>query len=283
MSEVVPCPRGHDRMCMGFPHNVGVADSMSRKLSLSNTVLPSFHMFEMSTVSREMVSGRLITAFLQDRLSDVRGSIRWVHIKILFSDKYIPTCHSQLPRRWRPCLVLCHGNGNGNGISRRVTSHDETGSALQQKKTAQWTLSARRELQSHPLAGQAQACGRLAKGAWARGPDGTYRDHWCSHCKKKLSHASSLWLGAMLMFQYRSTGDPRIVRVILAPQPCNFHRIRRVNKLQETRGALRPCCINPVLELCVSSLHRGHVKCDKSLTCHQNRVHATLLLQKNIM
>ena len=40
------------------------------------------------------------------------------------------------------------------------TSHDETGSALQKKNCQQLQhgpLSARRELQSHPLAGQAQA------------------------------------------------------------------------------------------------------------------------------
>ena len=36
----------------------------------------------------------------------------------------------------------------------------------------------------------------------------------------------------MLIFQYRSTGDPQLVRVILAPEPCNFHRIV-VKKLQE--------------------------------------------------
>ena len=57
-------------------------------------------------------------------------------------------------------------------------------------------LSAHRELQSHPLAGQAQACGRLTKGGWAGGHDGTYRDHWCFHRREKnLSHASSLCWG----------------------------------------------------------------------------------------
>ena len=78
-----------------------------------------------------------------------------------------------------------------------VSSHDEAISAL--KKNCLITLqheplSARGELQSHPLAGQAQACGRLTKGGWAGGPDGTYRDHWYSHCRKP-SHTSSLYSG----------------------------------------------------------------------------------------
>ena len=33
--------------------------------------------------------------------------------------------------------------------------------------------------------------GASQKGGWAGGPDGTYRDHWCSHCRK-ICHASSL-------------------------------------------------------------------------------------------
>ena len=37
-----------------------------------------------------------------------------------------------------------------------------------------------------------------------------------------------------------------------------------------------------ILELCVSSLHRGHAKCFKTLTCHQNRGHATLLPKKTV-
>ena len=44
--------------------------------------------------------------------------------------------------------------------------------------------------------------------------------------------------GACKSSLYRSTKDPRIVRAILTPGPCNFHRIRRldaivVKKLQE--------------------------------------------------
>jgi len=42
--------------------------------------------------------------------------------------------------------------------------------------------------------------------------------------EKTFSHVI-LVLGAMLIFQYRSTRDPQFVRVILAPEPCNFHRI----------------------------------------------------------
>ena len=45
-------------------------------------------------------------------------------------------------------------------------------------------LSARNEHQSHPLAGQAQACGRLIR-RMDRGPDGTCRDHWLLLLLKK--------------------------------------------------------------------------------------------------
>ena len=106
---------------------------------------------------------------------------------------------------------------DGNGISRRS----------QAQQLQHGPLSARRELQSHPLAGQAQACGRLTKSGRAGGPDGTFRDHWCSHCRKKEKPFSRviLVLGTMLIFLYRSTGDPRIVHVILAPEPCNLYHI----------------------------------------------------------
>ena len=67
------------------------------------------------------------------------------------------------------------------------------------KKTAHYLqhgpLSARTELQSHPLAGQAQACGRLTKGGWAGGPEGTYRDHWCFRRMKKTFSRVILVLG----------------------------------------------------------------------------------------
>ena len=53
--------------------------------------------------------------------------------------------------------------------------------------TTSWNrpLSARNEHQSHPLAGQAQACGRLIR-RMDRGPDGTCWDHWCSYCRPAL-------------------------------------------------------------------------------------------------
>ena len=62
------------------------------------------------------------------------------------------------------------------------------------------------------------------------------RTRWhlsCSHCRKKKKPFSRVIpvLGAMLTFQYRSTGDARIVRVILTPEPCHFHRIRRVDAI----------------------------------------------------
>ena len=78
-----------------------------------------------------------------------------------------------------------------------------------------------------------------------------------------------------------------------------FHRIV-VKTLQERVAPLvLLCCIEKkkknmpdlstntyILELCVSSLHKGHAKCLKSLTCHhrtKNRGHATLLPKKNSM
>ena len=60
-------------------------------------------------------------------------------------------------------------------------------------------------------------------------------------------------LGATLIFLYHSTEDPRIVRVILAPRPCNF---RRIEKKKRAMLIFQP--IPTFLELCVSALHRGH-------------------------
>ena len=45
----------------------------------------------------------------------------------------------------------------------------------------------------------------------------------------------------MSIFQYRSTGDPQFVRVILAPEPCNFHCIV-IKKLQKR--------VAPIVLLC---------------------------------
>ena len=83
-------------------------------------------------------------------------------------------------------------------------------------------------------------CGRLTKGGWAGGPDGTYRDHWCSQCRKKPFSRVIFVLGAMLNFQHRSSGDPQFVRVILAPKPCNFFFPYRGQENSGTRGAPRP-------------------------------------------
>ena len=61
-------------------------------------------------------------------------------------------------------------------------------------------LSARGEPQSHPLAGQAQACGRSTQVDRPGGPDGTCRGHWLIPLlKKKIDYIS------------------RFVHVILAP------------------------------------------------------------------
>ena len=107
------------------------------------------------------------------------------------------------------------------------------------KKTAQQLrhgpLSARRELQSHPLAGQAQARGRLTKGGWARGPDGTYRDHWCSHCTKKKKlltrhPCAGGHVNLSVSFHWRSTNCAcHPYARAMQFSPCE----KRVKKLQE--------------------------------------------------
>ena len=102
---------------------------------------------------------------------------------------------------------------------------------------AAWTLSARRELQSHPLAGQAQACGRLTKGGWARGPDGTYRDHWYSPCRKNPSHASSLCSGPCSSFSI----VPREIHNLCVSSLQFFHCVV-VKKLQERVAPLVLLC-----------------------------------------
>ena len=48
-----------------------------------------------------------------------------------------------------------------------------------------------------------------------------------SVAREKTFSRVILVLGAMLIFLYRSTEDPRIVRVILAPNPCNFRRLEK--------------------------------------------------------
>ena len=114
------------------------------------------------------------------------------------SDTLVASSFSKLPQPPVPkvqranCLTARHSKQKQhdddvvNGISRRSQVMMRQAQHYHKKKTAQQLqhgpLSARRELQSHPLAGQAQACGRLTKGGWAGGPDGTYRDPWCSQC-----------------------------------------------------------------------------------------------------
>ena len=108
---------------------------------------------------------------------------------------------------------------------------------------------------------------------------------------KKPSHASSFVLGAMLIFQYRSTGDPQFVRVILAPEPCNFFA---VSWSRNFRNAQRPSSCFALLknmpdlstntytlELCVSSLHRGHAQLLQILDVSQGKTGAMLLFFQN--
>ena len=76
-----------------------------------------------------------------------------------------------------------------NGISRESQHHDEANSARNCKPTLRHgPLSARGELQSHLLTGQAQACWRLTRRK-GRGPDGTCRGHW----QLQLICAANLW------------------------------------------------------------------------------------------
>ena len=58
-------------------------------------------------------------------------------------------------------------------IMKKQSQHKTTGQSL-------WRvhLSARSELHPHPLAEQAQACGRLTKAEGPGGTDSTCRDHW---------------------------------------------------------------------------------------------------------
>ena len=97
-------------------------------------------------------------------------------------------------------------------------------------------LSARGELQSHPLAGQAQACGRLTEGGWAGGPDGTYRDHWYSHRRKNPSHASSLCSGPRQSFSIVS----REIHNLCVSSLRQSHAIITVSESRNFRNAQRP-------------------------------------------
>ena len=84
-----------------------------------------------------------------------------------------------------------------NGISRESQYHDVANSARNCKPTL-WrrALSARGEPQSHPLAGQAQACGRLTQ---AEGPEdpiapvGTSGSHKKDALTNTLEHGRATW------------------------------------------------------------------------------------------
>ena len=173
-------------------------------------------------------------------------------------------------------------DGHGNGISRK--SQDEAGRVLRKKNcllTLQHgPLSARRELQSHPLAGQAQACGRLTKGGRAGGPDGTYRDHRRFHRRKKSFSHVILALGAMLICSVSFHGTSSNC----ACRPCAPGRLHRTTK---KKNACHPCTramqihpksVTTFLELYVSSLHRGPALLHNSIcACHP----CTRAMQKN--
>ena len=116
--------------------------------------------------------------------------------------------------------------------------------------------SSRRELQSHPLAGQAQACGRLTKGGKAGGPDGTYRDHWCFHRRKKkpFSHVI-LVLEAMSICSVSSHGRSTNCACHPCAQAMQCSPYRE-QILRRGHAILQP--VTTFLELCVSTLRRGH-------------------------
>ena len=60
--------------------------------------------------------------------------------------------------------------------------------------------SARGELQSLPLAGQVQACGRLHTGGRSGGPDGTCRGHWLLPMMMTLSEDVSEGVGRIWLY-----------------------------------------------------------------------------------
>ena len=145
--------------------------------------------------------------------------------------------------------------------SKRQSQHKTTGQSL-------WhvPLSARSEFHSHPLAEQAQACGRLTE---AEGPEGQMAPIVTTggySVEKTFSHVI-LALGAMHICSVLFNGEePRIVRVILVPGPClssPYHKKKNSNH------ASRPCagghayllCIvqrEKNLEFCASSLCKNH-------------------------
>ena len=84
-------------------------------------------------------------------------------------------------------------DGNGNGISR--------GSRVMMRQAQHYKKKLPKSCSMDPGVfvesfNRTRWLEKLStKGGWAGGPDGTYRDHWYSHCRKKPSHASSLCWG----------------------------------------------------------------------------------------
>ena len=85
----------------------------------------------------------------------------------------------------------------------------------------------------------------------------------------------------MLIFLYRSTGDPRIVRVILAPEPCNFHRFEKHansfhqylhSRIMRASLAQGSCQILQILDV---SSKKG--PCDSSSSRKKNSVYVSSL------
>ena len=106
-----------------------------------------------------------------------------------------------------------------------------------------------------------------------RKPDGNCRDHWCSHCRKKPFSRVILVLVTMEIFLYHSTVDPRIVHVILAPEPCNSHRIEK-----KTCQIFPPI---PTFSNCACQLRTRSCQILQILdVSSKNRGYAALLLQK---
>ena len=77
-----------------------------------------------------------------------------------------------------------------NGISWRSQGYDQADWVKKKPFNAAWTSEcSKRALRSHPLAGQAQACGSSTQ-VDGPGPDGTCRGHWLISLLKKRLHFS---------------------------------------------------------------------------------------------
>ena len=125
-----------------------------------------------------------------------------------------------------------HGSGS---IMKRRSQHKTTGQSL-------WRvhLNTRSELlHSHPLAGQAQACGRLTKAEGPKGPMAPIVTTGVSSVKKNVLTHHPCTGAAMLICSASFHGkEPRIVRVILVPGPCLSSPYQ---KKKNSNHASRPC------------------------------------------